>query len=387
VPPSIDFNHLVRAGHDSLARGDAGAAKLLFERVIRDRPGDAGAWWGVALACRELGEADAQLAAADQVLAANPGHLPALIMKGDHFAGSGDGRAASAFYRAAVDRAPPRESLPPTLREEVRRAETEARRFSDAYEQHLLASLGGLEAGAISPRGAAAVDLLLGRRQVFHQAPTAFYFPELPQRQFYERDEFAWLAALESRWREIRDELLPIAGDDLAFQPYVQSDASRPPRDYGDLLDSADWSALYLIRGGTVVADVAARFPNTMALLADVPLARSEGRTPAVLFSRLKPGARIPPHTGYTNARLICHLPLIVPEGCGLRVGNETRAWREGEALIFDDSIEHEAWNTSDRVRVVLLFDIWRPELTEGERKLVAALMAAVGSFGGGEWT
>jgi aspartyl/asparaginyl beta-hydroxylase (cupin superfamily) len=80
-------------------------------------------------------------------------------------------------------------------------------------------------------------------------------------------------------------------------------------------------------------------------------------------------------------------LPLIVPEGCGLRVGNETRAWREGEALIFDDSIEHEAWNTSDRVRVVLLFDIWRPELTEGERKLVAALMAAVGSFGGGEWT
>jgi aspartyl/asparaginyl beta-hydroxylase (cupin superfamily) len=104
------------------------------------------------------------------------------------------------------------------------------------------------------------------------------------------------------------------------------------------------------------------------------------------LFSLLRPGVRIPPHTGYTNARLICHLPLIVPEGCGLRVGNEVRAWTTGETLIFDDSIEHEAWNSSDRLRVVLLFDIWRPELTEEERKLVATLLAAVGTFGGGEW-
>ena len=82
------------------------------------------------------------------------------------------------------------------------------------------------------------------------------------------------------------------------------------------------------------------------------------------------------------NTRLICHLPIIVPENCGaLRVGSEQRAWVEGETLIFDDSIEHEAWNTSNKERVVLLFEIWRPELSEGERELVSAVLAAVRRF------
>ena len=67
------------------------------------------------------------------------------------------------------------------------------------------------------------------------------------------------------------------------------------------------------------------------------------------------------------NTRLICHLPLIVPPGCGFRVGNETREWEEGKLLIFDDTIEHEAWNESDQDRVVLIFDIWRPELSEAD--------------------
>ena len=130
-----------------------------------------------------------------------------------------------------------------------------------------------------------------------------------------------------------------------------------------------------------MVAEAVARFPATMAALNDVPLCRAPGRTPSVLFSRLVRRTRIPAHHGQVNARLICHLPLIVPPGCGLRVGNETRSWVEGQTLIFDDSIEHEAWNNSDRTRVVLLFDIWRPELSEEERGLVAALLAAVGDY------
>jgi aspartate beta-hydroxylase len=101
----------------------------------------------------------------------------------------------------------------------------------------------------------------------------------------------------------------------------------------------------------------------------------------------LRPGARIPPHTGYVNTRLICHLPLIVPDGCAIRVGNETRAWQEGRALVFDDTVEHEAWNRSDRLRVVLLFDIWRPELTLEERELVTRLLQAVDAYGAaGVW-
>jgi aspartate beta-hydroxylase len=108
-----------------------------------------------------------------------------------------------------------------------------------------------------------------------------------------------------------------------------------------------------------------------------------------VLFSLLRPGARIPPHHGFTNARLICHLPLIVPPQCALRVGNETRSWTEGEVVLFDDSIEHEAWNSSNEPRIVMIFDVWRPELSAEERDLVAAVLAAVDSFGGSrrQWT
>jgi len=83
------------------------------------------------------------------------------------------------------------------------------------------------------------------------------------------------------------------------------------------------------------------------------------------------------------NARLICHLPLIVPAGCGFRVGNEVREWRQGEMWAFDDTIEHEAWNNSDEWRVILLFEIWRPELTDEERELVAAMLEAVDTYRG----
>jgi aspartyl/asparaginyl beta-hydroxylase (cupin superfamily) len=101
------------------------------------------------------------------------------------------------------------------------------------------------------------------------------------------------------------------------------------------------------------------------------------------VFSILEPRTRIPPHTGVNNARLICHLPLIVPPGCGFRVGAETRAWEPGKAFVFDDTIEHEAWNDSERMRVVLIFDIWHPDLTPPERAMITAMMAGMNAFVG----
>ena len=82
------------------------------------------------------------------------------------------------------------------------------------------------------------------------------------------------------------------------------------------------------------------------------------------------------------------HLPLVVPPGCAFRVGNETREWVEGRAWAFDDTIEHEAWNRSDRTRVVLLFEVWRPELSAAERDQVTRLFAAIDTMdgGGGAW-
>ncbi len=95
------------------------------------------------------------------------------------------------------------------------------------------------------------------------------------------------------------------------------------------------------------------------------------------MFSLLAPHTVIPPHVGVNNARLICHLPLIVPAGCWFRVGAETRHWRRGAAFVFDDTIEHEASNSSDDLRIVLIFDIWHPDLSTVEREAVAALIGA----------
>jgi aspartyl/asparaginyl beta-hydroxylase (cupin superfamily) len=77
-------------------------------------------------------------------------------------------------------------------------------------------------------------------------------------------------------------------------------------------------------------------------------------------FSSLAPGTHIEPHTGFTNAVLRCHLGLVVPSGCSMRVGSETREWTEGGVLVFDDTIEHEVWHRGTSPRVILLVDFLR---------------------------
>ncbi len=99
------------------------------------------------------------------------------------------------------------------------------------------------------------------------------------------------------------------------------------------------------------------------------------------MFSALQPQTRIPPHTGETNARLVAHLPLVVPERCAFRVGYDWRQWEEGKVFVFDDSIEHEARNDSDQLRVVLIFDVWNPLLSLAERGVVEALALAMQEF------
>jgi aspartyl/asparaginyl beta-hydroxylase (cupin superfamily) len=143
------------------------------------------------------------------------------------------------------------------------------------------------------------------------------------------------------------------------------------------------WSVLHLIKDGRDVPENAGRCPRTADLVRGAPGPTLANRSPNAMFSLLNPRTRIPPHTGETNARLVVHIPLIVPNRTGFRVGNETRRWRLGEAFIFNDTIEHEAWNDSDEMRVALIFDIWHPALTPAEQHLVSRLMAATDVFRG----
>ena len=229
------------------------------------------------------------------------------------------------------------------------------------------------------------VERIVGKRAVYHQQPAQFVYPGLPEIEFWDREEFPWLASLEAATSEIREEIVAILDEDPELvAPYIDYPGA-PPEPWVKLNGSTRWGAIHLYFDGREVAWNTARAPKTMAALAHVPQPAAPGRSPMAVFSVLQPKTRIPPHTGVSNTRLVAHLPLIVPDGCGFRVGSETRAWREGEAWVFDDTIEHEAWNQGDRPRTILICDVWNPRLSEPERQTITALMAAIDAFNQGD--
>lgn len=385
--PSPDMHSLSEAGTAALRAGDAAKARAQFEAIIASGRAEAYHWVCLALACKALRDEDRMVEACDGALAADPHNLSALIMKGDHLVSRRNVRAATQFYGVAVAIASRMNNLPEPMAAEIRRAADARDRINAHIAEHLRVQLSaaGYDEAASSRRFTQSLEILTGRKQPYFQQPRAYYFPELPQIQFYERDVFPWLEAVEAETADICGELEQVMQDEDRFAPYIQGDPDLPGRNDHSLLGSRDWSACYLWKDGAPVPGNAERCPKTLAALEHAPLTHIRGRTPSILFSVLRPGARIEPHSGFLNTRLICHLPLIVPPGCHLRVGNETREWKKGEAWVFDDTIEHEARNTSDRTRVVLIFDIWRPELTPEERGLVAAMMEAVDTYGGGQ--
>jgi tetratricopeptide (TPR) repeat protein len=379
--PTADY---ASAGALALQKGDATKARELFAQAAAGGAANAQVLLGLARACRQLSDMSGQVAALDRLLAAEPRNIAALIQRADCFVAAGDTRSASSFYLAAIRSAPP-SGVPRELATELDRARRACDRFAAEYRDYLMRSLAakGFDAKRSSPRFAQSVDIVLGTKRIYLQQPKYYYFPGLPQIQFYERAAFPWFEDVEAATDDIRAELLAVMREPEAFTPYVTGHANRPRSDQMGLLNNPAWSAFYLWKNGDVVPENAARCPKTLHALRNAPLAQVRYRSPSILFSLLKPGAHIPPHNGLINTRLVCHLPVIVPGRCRFRVGNEERDWTEGKAWAFDDTIEHEAWNRSDRTRVILLFDVWRPELSDEERSLVIALFEAIDAHSG----
>lgn len=324
------------------------------------------------------GDVAAETRALDALLQRDPRNLPALLLMGERKQIDRDDRAANAFYTAALNQAAATTDIPPSLHPLLEKARAFATIARNRFAEHL--------SGSASPpstqRVRRALDILLGQVPLYQQQPSMFYFPGLAQRPFFDRADFGWAAALEAETTAIRHELLQVVESE-AFRPYVEGSTDRP-RPANPLLDDPGWAAFYLWRDGAPVAENAAYCPRTMAALGQLPIPRILGRSPMALFSRLTPGTHIQPHHGLLNTRLICHLPIIAPPGCAMRVGDETREWREGQLTIFDDSFEHEAWNRGATTRTVLLFEIWRPDINQDERADLTALFEAIDSYGGG---
>ncbi|MGQ0533301.1 MAG: aspartyl/asparaginyl beta-hydroxylase domain-containing protein [Caulobacteraceae bacterium] len=373
------------AGLEALARGDHDAARALLEQSAAAGQANAAVWLALARLRAAIGDENGELAALDRTLEFEPRNLAALLAKGDALWRKDDKRSAATFYGAALRLAGSAKSVPADVVEPLRRARAANDTLARELEAHIRDTLSkkGVADRNAPPRFGRALDFMLGRRRIYAQAPRYFYYPELVQVEFFERRDFPWVEAIEAQTEAIKQELESVIKRPTGFVPYVPADSNRPERQQAGLAGNMSWSAFFLKKDGALQpgSDLC---PKTWAALQQAPLTQIPGRAPSVLFSRLAPGAHIPPHTGMINTRLICHLPLIVPPNCALRVGNEVRAWSAGELLIFDDTMEHEAWNRSEQDRYVLLFDIWRPDLSDQERAAVVALCEAIDSFGAG---
>ena len=283
--------------------------------------------------------------------------------------------------------APPEASWPEEYREALRHARSVAEDFSDTLSRHLDEEMDSLIEELpelLRARWQEAKSIRAGKSQPFVSNSNQLHVPQLPAVPFYDRAAFPELGSLEAKTGTIIAELealLAAHRDD--FRPYIQYQATDPVNQWRELNHSSRWSALHLWRGGEPVVANLERCPETAAALAAIGMADIDGLCPNALFSALAPRTHIPPHHGESNARLVAHLPLIVPDGCRLRVGFEERQWTVGECLIFDDTLEHEAFNDSDELRVVLIFDLWNPQLSDTERRLTSRMARASREFQG----
>jgi len=358
-----------------LAAGRPTDAAAAFARACMADSSAPGLWLNLADAHRRAGAREQEIAALDRALALDAYLLPALLAKAEALNALGENEAAVKCYRNLLAAYPDSRAMAP----EVQKAMQRARAQVDAHNMEMSVRMAEMVAPIIAGKDEADirrarvyVDQLCGIRKIHSPQPVGGHFPFLPNYEFFDEELFPWLGRLEAETGLIRREFLALWEDgEKAPEPYVAFPAGAPVNQWQELNHSSKWGAYWLWRDGARQDECIARCPGTASLMESLPLLHLSGKGPTVMFSILEPHTRIPPHTGSTNIRGTVHLPLIVPEGCAFRVGGEIRAWEEGRAWVFDDTIEHEAWNDSDQPRVIMIFDCWNPYLTEMEREVV----------------
>lgn len=370
---------LFHLGQHLLYRKDPLGARRLLERAALVDPQNPAIPLNLAFTYRAAGDSQNEMAALTHSLTIDPYFFPALLAKGMLLERSGSRRRAARTYKDVLTIAPPEDQLTGEMQQAMRRAREVVEQNARALDDYLDARLEPVEAqhaGEDLRRFAECRDIAVGSRKIFTQKPSLLYFPRLPAIPFYNNTDFPWLKDLEAATGVIREELLNLLREDSDnFRPYVSHPDGAPIEQWAELNNSMKWNALFLWKDGVRNEENCRRCPRMAALLDTLPMIDLPNFGPTVLFSMLEPHTHIPPHSSVTNARLVVHLPVIVPKDCRFRVGNETRDWHEGEAWVFDDTLDHEAWNDSDEKRVIVMIDIWNPLLTMAERALVSELL------------
>lgn len=371
-----DYRFKIEQGLTALSSRDpAGAVRYLWE-AAKTAPATEMPWLALGNAELSLGNQSGAETAIDCQLELATRDVGALLLKGWLREQAGDVRAAVSFYRAGLNQGA-LSGVPQALESLHSHAARFAEQANDGFEAHLISRLGS----DLSPGMTEALELLTGKRQLYLQEPSVFYYPGLPQKRFYDPQDFPWLEPMLALLPEMQAELSQMLGAHAeAFTPYVHRRKHRPAPN-NPLLDNQAWTAFHFWQDGEVIQKNAARCPATMEALSHAPMPTITGRSPNAHWSRLLPGAHITPHTGMLNTRLICHIPILTAPACWLRVGSEVREWTDGVPLLFDDSINHEARNEGPQERVVLLFEVWRPEIDAADREAIGRIFQAIGEY------
>lgn len=383
----LDAIVLNALGLHLLACGDATAAAREFEGAIHSDSREPALWMNLASAHRHRQDDMGEQIALEGALAIDQTHFMAQLRIAELHERNNRTAVAADHWRAVLSLAPPDAQLPVALATRLDEARAyvarQAQEVSSFVDSGLEKAVRGLSSSE-TRRFNAAADLALGRRhRVFANECSGLHFPFLPADEYFDRTHFSWMDALEAEWEAIRDEFLALHADPHdSIRPYVRQDNGTPVNKWTPLDNRLDWGAYFLWEYGEPNLPILDRCPRTRAVLESLPRSEIPKRSPSAFFSLLKPHTRIPPHTGVTNTRCTVHLPLIVPRDCAFRVGGETRPWIAGKAFAFDDTIEHEAWNNSDELRVVLIFDMWNPHLSVAERELLRQFFALADASG-----
>jgi hypothetical protein len=375
-----------RSGHNSsliveadqaLARGDVQEAASLLE-LAAQRGRDSSTLLRLATIRRSMGDLSGAIQAASAAVELAPRNFVMSLLLGSLREATGAIHAAERAYRMACRVAPLDLSFQAAMAKQLDRARSSVEAAS-RWRKRLFDWQPAPDCG-LTPdedrRLRGFRSNILENLDAGPLTPPLFLLPGIRGKKYFEPSSFPGLSDLEAATGGIRDEFLGIA-EGLDLKLVQSSMGNHATRSEGS--STGKWSMIPLIRNGVVVEEFASRCPLTIALASQLGMPRLGFISPSLYFSVLEPGSRIAPHSGITNARVIAHLPLIVPNRCGFRVGGETREWEVGRAMVFDDITTHEAWNDSSETRVVLIADLWRPELSVAERRGVEELMDCAG--------
>ena len=385
-----DVEALIVVALAALRDAKPARAGTLLEHAVRIAPGNAVAFHQLGRAQEAAGNLPAAVASMAEAVRLRPDYHVARLHYAALLERSGDvERSTLQFARAlrdaqAVGQWTNAATTHASLRQPVEQAVRLVRARRRALLIHVSEKLASRHGSEALSRVEKCLRVYLGEEPATYpdprQRPGFLYFPDLPARPYLERRELPWIGPLEEQTAAIREELLKLLPS-AEGRERVFSDAQVEGQNLRGADAPPSWNGYYLYRHGKRRAENCAGCPATSAAIDRLPMSQVRDHAPEVLFSVFTAGTHLLPHRGVTNTRVVGHLPLIVPADCALKVGGEIHVWEEGRVVVFDDTYEHEAWNRSKQTRVVLIFDVWNPHLTEVEREAVTDLVELIGDF------